>query len=173
LPEYRNDHMTPEQAHSIQQIKQLPSQIAKFIQLLESFQEALLSESQALKSNQTELISTTSHIKSQLAEEVSLLTLSIENQLNSKQLTLSLLLSTELPSTIPLAIQKNIQRLITLSNQCHDLNQANGISIKILNNINQHSLKILSGQESPSIKLYGASGETQTTDSTKSPLGKA
>lgn len=165
--------MTQDQANSIQKIEELPSQIAQFLQLLESFKEALLSESQALKSNNTEQLSTTLSVKNELSEKISQLTQAIEQQLNTQQLTLSVLLSPEISPDLPQTMQQNIQRLILLSNQCHDLNQANGISIQILNNINQHTLKILSGQESPNIKLYGARGKTQATKPTKNPLGKA
>jgi flagellar biosynthesis/type III secretory pathway chaperone len=165
--------MTPKQASAIQQIERLPSQITQFLQLLESFLETLLAESEALRSNHTDQLSTTLSVKNALAEEISLLTQTIEKQLNTQKLTLSVLLSSKPPSNLPLAMQQDIQCLITLSNQCHDLNQANGISIQVLNNINQHTLKILSGQESPNIKLYSARGETQTTQPSKNPLGKA
>ncbi len=165
--------MTQEQANHILQIEQLPSQMAQFLQLLDVFQQTLLSESQALKSNLTDQLATTLLTKEKLAEDISLLTQSIEALLKTKQLSLSVLLSTQLPSNLPLSIQQDIQRLITLSNQCHDLNQANGISIQILNKINQHALNIISGQESPNIKLYDASGETQPPESIKKPLGKA
>ncbi|MCF6298361.1 MAG: flagellar protein FlgN [Thiomicrorhabdus sp.] len=165
--------MTQDQANRIQKIEQLPSQIAQFLQLLETFHETLLSESQALKSNNTDQLSTTILVKSELTEKISLLTQSIENQLKTQQLSLSALLSSTLPSNLPQAMQQNIQRLILLSNQCHDLNQANGISIQILNNINQQTIKIISGQEPPNVKLYGATGETQTSASAKNPLGKA
>jgi len=165
--------MTPKQANAIQQIELLPSQIAQFVQQLESFLETLQSESQALKSDQPDQLSSILSIKSVLAEEISRLTQTIEKQLNTQKLTLPDLLSSKRPSNLPQAMQHNIQQLITLSNQCHDLNQANGISIQVLNNINRHTLKILSGQEFSNVKLYGATGETQTSASTKNPLGKA
>ncbi|VAW48560.1 hypothetical protein MNBD_GAMMA04-1372 [hydrothermal vent metagenome] len=165
--------MTQEQANRIQTIEQLPSQMAQFLQLLDAFQQTLLSESEALKSNLTNQLATTLLTKEKLAKDISLLTQSIEARLKTKQLTLSVLLSTQLPSNLPLSMQQDIQHIITLSNQCHDLNQANGISIQILNNINQHALNTISGQEAPNIKLYSASGETQTPESIKKTLGKA
>ena len=165
--------MTQDQARQVLKIEPLPSQIAQFLTLLEAFQSILQSESHALKSNHTDQLATTLSVKSELTEKISLLTQAIEKQLDTQSLTLSTLLSAKLPSNLPQSLQQNIQHLITLSNQCHDLNQANGISIQILNNINQHTLKILSGQESSNVKLYSASGETQTSESTKTPIGKA
>ena len=159
---------------SIRHIEQLPSQIAQFLSLLEHFYNTLLSESQALKSNDSEQISNILPEKNQLSEEISQLTQTLESQLTRQQLTLASLFDSTLSSNLPQPLQQNIERIVTLSNQCHDLNQSNGISIQILKNLNQHTLNLISGKEPSNVKLYSAKGEAKSSGSTpQKPLGKA
>lgn len=160
-------------ANSLQNIEPLTSQMVQFLSVLETFYKTLLSESQALKNNNTDQITDLLSIKRSLSEEISSLTQQIESFLSTQNLTLSTLFKPDFSSTLPKPLQKNIQQVIDLSNQCHDLNQSNGISIQILSNINQHTLNLISGKESPNIKLYGSTGETKTSNTSKAPLGKA
>lgn len=70
------------------------------------------------------------------------------------------------------SLQKTFTDLIQLTNQCHDLNQANGMTVQTLNNMNQAALDILTGQAEPASQIYGASGERKKSKQQTS-LGKA
>lgn len=159
---------------SLNSIEQLPSHIVQFLSLLERFYNALLSESQALKTNNSEQLSNILPSKNQLSEEISQLTQTIELLLKTQQLSLTNLFNLPPPSKLPQPLQQNIERIVALSNQCHDLNQSNGISIKILKDLNQHTLNLISGKEASNVKLYSAKGEAKSSDSVhQKPLGKA
>lgn len=160
--------------NSIENIEQLPSHIVQFLSLLERFYNVLLSESQSLKTNNSEKLSSLLPSKSQLSEEISQLTQIIESLLKTQQLSLSHLFNLPPSSKLPHPLQQNIERIVALSNQCHDLNQSNGISIQILKNLNQHTLNLISGKEPSNVKLYSAKGEAKSSDSLhQKPLGKA
>ena len=159
---------------NILQIEQLPSHIVQFLALLEDFHNVLLSETQALKSNNSDQLSKLLPSKSQLSEDIAQRTKTLESLLNTQQLTLTNLFDSTLSENIPKPLQHNIEQIITLSNQCHDLNQSNGISIQILSNLNQHTLNLVSGKEPSNVKLYSAKGETKSSGQTaQKPLGKA
>ncbi len=160
--------------HSIENIEQLPSHIVQFLSLLERFYNTLLSESKALKINDSEQLSSVLPSKNQLSEDISQLTQTIESLLRTQNLSLAHLFDLSPSSKLSQPLQQNIERIVTLSNQCHDLNQSNGISIQILKNLNQHTLNLISGKEPSNVKLYSAKGEASSSDSThQKPLGKA
>lgn len=81
-------------------------------------------------------------------------------------------LQDEIFSNLSTPLQKTFTDLIQLTNECHDLNQANGMTVQTLNNLNQAALDILTGQTAPSSQIYGASGERQKSKK-QTTLGKA
>ncbi len=163
--------MTETQA--IQNNQQLTSLVADLTHLLESFFESLEAESKALKKYDPEQLTLTSSIKQSKSEEVATVTSLLESNLNASQLTLSNLFDSDLSTKLPKALQQDIKRLALLSDRCQALNQANGMAILMLSNINEHALDLISGKESPNVKLYGASGVSTTSSKTKKSLGKA
>jgi flagellar biosynthesis/type III secretory pathway chaperone len=86
--------------------------------------------------------------------------------------TLDSWLQEEVFKTLSENLQKTFHQLIELTNECHDMNLANGMTVQTLSNINQASLNILTGQNPASSQIYGASGERQKSKNQTS-LGKA
>lgn len=152
--------------------EQLTSLIAQLIQLLNQFYKTLQLESAALKANSAEETSNLLPTKQQQSTDIAEVTQSLESALQEHNLTLSELFSSDRASKLPPEMQNDIQEIADLSTKCHDLNQANGMSIQILSNINQHVIDLLSGKPKPDVKLYGSSGETEHSKA-KNSLGKA
>jgi flagellar biosynthesis/type III secretory pathway chaperone len=163
--------MTP--TDNLQSNQQLTSLVADLTHLLETFLDALQAESEALKKNHSEQLSLTSSTKESKLEAIATSTNLLESNLKAYQLTLSDLFEADLSSKLPQPLQQDIKRLAQLSNNCQDLNQANGMAIQILSNINSHAINLISGKEPSGVKLYGSSGISNTSSKTKKSLGKA
>lgn len=161
------------QTDSTQNRQQLTSLVAELTHLLENFYNALKTESEALKKNNPEQLVLTSTTKQEQSEEIATLTAELESHLKASKLTLASLLELNVSTTLPVALQKAIQKLIAISDQCQDLNQANGMAIQILSNINKHALNLISGKTEPNVQLYGSSGITTASSNIKKSLGKA
>ncbi len=152
----------------------LASQSLELLSSLEKFQATLHSEAQALKAtSHSEQLTSILESKTQLSEEITQLFQAFDTQLIKHQLSFSELLKDNIPPSIPSSITNTLQSIIQLSQQCHDLNQSNGISIQILKHLNQYTLNLISGHESPPVTLYSAKGKTQSSTTTPPPLGKA
>lgn len=161
------------QTDNIQNRQQLTSLVAALTHLFESFYTSLQTESEALKKNDSEQLILTSTMKQQQSEEIARLTAELESNLKANKLTLANLFEMNVSTTLPKALQQAIQKLVAISDQCQDLNQANGMTIQILSNINKHALNLISGKTQPNVRLYGSSGTTTAPSNTKKTLGKA
>jgi len=164
--------MTASQETMSLDIDQFSSQIDTLNSLLLEFQTLLESESALLKENSPESIVENSQTKSSVSDKIDKQVQLIQSSFpaDSKHFFEMAQAQSFLPYSK--AVQKKVDRSIELSQACHDLNIANGMSIQILNNMNQVSLQILTGQNSAETNLYGSSGST-TQNKTKSSLGKA
>lgn len=161
------------QTDQIQNEQQLTSLVAKLTQLFESFYTALQTESKALKKNNSEQLLLTSASKQEKSADIATLTTELESTLKASKLSLADLFELDVASTLPKTLQQAAQKLVTISNQCQDLNQANGMTIQILSNINKHTLNLISGKTQPNVQLYGSSGVTTASSNSKKSLGKA
>lgn len=157
------------QTDPIQNEQQLTSLVAQLTQLFEHFYTALQTESDALKKNNSEQLLLTSASKQEQSEEIAALTAELESTLQVSKLTLANLFELNVASPL----QQAAQKLVTLSDQCQDLNQANGMTIQILSNMNKHTLNLISGKPQPNVRLYGSSGVTTASSNSKKSLGKA
>jgi flagella synthesis protein FlgN len=157
------------QTDNIHNRQQLTSLVVELTHLFESFYTSLQTESEALKKNDSELLILTSTTKQEQSEVIARLAAGLESTLKANNLTLANLI--ELNVSTPL--QQFAQKLVSISDQCQDLNQANGMTIQMLSNINKHALNLISGNTQPNVKLYGSSGTTTTSTNTKKSLGKA
>lgn len=153
-------------------LKQFSSQIVGLIHLLKQFSEILDQESDFIKKNQADQLIHVTQSKQDLAERLNSLTNELDETLANKSLKLISLVDSPSFALFSLEQQAEIKQLLVLIQQCHDKNLANGMSIQILSNINEHTLNLISGKHQQDVKLYGSSGEKTTTGS-QSTLGKA
>ncbi len=161
------------QTDNVQNRQQLTSLVADLTHLLESFYTSLQTESEALKTNDSEQLTLTSATKHQQTDEILRLTAELESSLKANNLTFANLFELNVSTTLPKALQQATQQLVATSDQCQDLNQANGMTIQILSNINKHALNLISGKPQSNVQLYGSSGITTASSNTKKTLGKA
>ncbi len=161
------------QTDNVQNRQQLTSLVAELTHLFEIFYISLQTESEALKKNDSEQLFLNSTTKQEQSEEIARLTAELESNLKANKLTLAKLFELNASTTLPKALQQAAQNLVAISNQCQDLNQANGMTIQILSNINKHALNLISGKTQPNVRLYGSSGITNASSNTKKSLGKA
>ena len=161
------------QTDDVQNKQQLTSLVAELTQLLESFYTSLQNESEALKKNDSEKLLQTATLKQAQSEKIASLTAQLELNLKASKLTLANLFELKTSETLPKALQQAAQKLVAVSDQCQDLNQANGMSIQLLSNINKNALNLISGKAQPNVQLYGSSGVTTASSNTKTSLGKA
>lgn len=152
----------------------------KVIELLspavDDFFICLEKESSAIANGPVETLEEMTEGKQRSALNLEKATQAAQQFLQNSDHTLEQLLSSE-PSRDELPLAKTtseaLRALTDKIRQCYDLNQANGISIQALRNINQHTLDLITGKEKE-VKLYGSSGTTPS--SSKGPgshLGKA
>ncbi|MDX1353485.1 MAG: flagellar protein FlgN [Thiomicrorhabdus sp.] len=153
-------------------INQLTSQIDELVHLLQAFSDILDSEAEHIKKNQPEQLTDTTAIKSDMANQLSAATIALEASLKPLNLNISTLIQSDAFKTFPPSTQAKVTELISMIEACHDKNLANGMSIQILSNINQHALDLLSGKPQD-VKLYGSSGEKTRAANKQSNLGKA
>lgn len=155
-------------------ITQFSSQIDELNALLIEFQDQLKTESDLLKKNDSSALSKSTETKINLTNK-------IDTQVNKINLILTTnqvqedffeLANQKVFQQYSSELQSKVEKTLVLTQACHDLNMANGMSIQILSNINQVSLQILTGQNQTDANLYGSSGVT-TQNKSKSSLGKA
>lgn len=140
---------------------------------LQLFLETLKTESELLKLSPSDQLTQTLEQKSKLAEQLQASQQNLETFLKSSDIQhLSEMLTPPYSANLGNALKKEIQEVLTLSQACSDLNLANGISVKILANINQAKLRILAGNTDNQSSTYSAKGQTQTSDK-RSPIAKA
>ncbi len=161
------------QIDDVQNRQQLTSLVAELTHLFESFYNALQTESEALKKNNSEQLTLSSSTKQEQSEGIAHLTGQLESSLKANNLTLANLFDVKVAATLPKALQQATQKLVAISDQCQDLNQANGMAIQMLSNINKHALNLISGKTQSNVQLYGSSGVTTASSNTKTSLGKA
>ena len=161
------------QINDVLSTQQLTSLVADLTRQLEHFFNALKTESEALKKNDSEKLILTSKTKQAQSEEIATLTKQLESFLKANNLTLANLFELNVSTTPPKALQQAIQKLVAISDQCQDLNQANGMTIKMLSNINKYTLNLISGKPQANVQLYGSSGVTTPSSNTKKSLGEA
>lgn len=150
----------------------LTSQVEELISSLDTFMEILTQEEAAIKNADADNLTKVSLEKQNLAINLNKTGLAIEDCLAGNTTNLVDFSVTETFSKLSNPLQNKIKQAINLTVECHDKNLSNGMSIKILSNINQHAIDLVSGKPQQDIKLYGASGEkTQTGKQTS--LGKA
>lgn len=142
-------------------LTEIEQQLSNFLELLETEKLAIRqSDFDSLEKNTSE--------KSEQAK-----TLEITSEKLSTLLHHPLSDLLENPELIGVeSLQQKLDKIRILSVSCHDLNQANGISIQILNNMNDYTLNLITGHD-PNTKLYGSKGETQKPKKTGNTLGKA
>lgn len=155
-------------------IPQFSSQIDELNQLLLEFQALLETESTLLKKSDATALSSSTQTKSLVTEKIDILVNEINNNLPKNSISEHFfeLADKKMFSDISTTLQNQVDKTMSLTQSCHDLNMANGMAIQILTNINQVSLQILTGQTQADANLYGASGVT-TQNKSKSSLGKA
>jgi len=153
-------------------INLVSSQTDSMTQVLNQFLNTLDLETEAIKKNLTQqLIDASSH-KSDLANQIEEKNQTLNSMLEKSNVTLDSLPDSSIFNTLPTEIQNNTLALIKLIQKCHDKNLANGMSIQMLSNINQHALDLMSGKQKDDAKLYSSSGE-KTRSGYQSSLGKA
>lgn len=151
----------------------LSHNIGQLFDALIEFKNLLLKEAELLKSYDfetlPELLDHKSKLSGQIEQQFFTLTSCFDHPAPQK---LDALLNEPAFLGVQMPIQKSFIDLITLINECHDLNLVNGIIVQTLSNMNQVSLNILTGQTSSSGQIYSATGERQNSKKQTS-LGKA
>lgn len=152
-------------------LKVLTQHIDQLSSLFINFKNTLLNEAEVLKTNQIEELPAVLEKKAQLSTQVEIEHQALSTLLNTEQQPLDELLNSNLFKTFPTNLQKQLQQIIEMVNECHDLNLSNGMTVQILNHFNQTALNILTGQEvTPS--MYESSG-SKNYSKNKNSLGKA
>ncbi|QKI89592.1 flagellar export chaperone FlgN [Thiomicrorhabdus xiamenensis] len=152
----------------------------KIIELLspvvDDFFICLEKESSAISNGTVDMLEEMTEGKQRSALNLEKATQMAQNYLQNTDHTLEQLLASETArDTLSLeqTISEQLHALTAKIRQCYDLNQANGIAIQALKNINQHTLNLITGKEKE-VKLYGSSGAASSSG--KGPgshLGKA
>lgn len=145
----------------------------QLLDAMSQFKEILQQESNLLKKFNIENLPALLEKKSALSETIEDTFKQLNLCLGSESpKTLDAWLTSDIFATLPKELQKNFKELIKITNECHDMNLANGMTVQTLNNLNQASLNILTGQTAASGQVYGATGERQKSK-TQTSLGKA
>lgn len=150
----------------------LTSQVEELITSLDSFMAILTQEEAAIKAADADQLTKVSHTKQELASNLNKTGLAIEDCLAGNTTNLVDFSVTDSFSELGKPLQAKIKQAINLTVECHDKNLSNGMSIKILSNINQHAIDLVSGKPQHEVKLYGSSGE-KTQSGNQTSLGKA
>jgi len=151
---------------------QFSSQIEELVCLLDQFSDVLDTEASCIKNNLPEKLIENAQNKNALAIELTDTSNKIEKQLEPFNLSLITLVDDSSFQTLSVNTQSNITELKAKIEACHDKNIANGMSIQMLSNINQHALDLIAGKPQD-LKLYGSSGEKTNSSSSQGSLGKA
>lgn len=153
-------------------LKLFSSQTESLLRLLKDFSELLDLEAESIKKNLADQILFTTANKQELADKLNSETIELNSNLEKNNLNLTTLIQSPIFKTLPKELQQKTQSLLSLIQECHDKNLANGMTIQMLSNINQHALDLVSGKHKQDVKLYGSSGE-KTQSGNQSSLGKA
>jgi len=149
------------------------AELASLQTLLDGFLTLLQNEKDAIKHSQIEQLSQIISDKSEASFE-------LENrmtQLNQlakarfDQTFTDLLAQSDNLTNLEPDERQALQETQQLTLKCHDLNQANGIAIQILKNMNEFTLSLVSGND-PDFKTYGSKGQKHRSRSGQT-LGKA
>ncbi|WP_178861231.1 flagellar export chaperone FlgN [Thiomicrorhabdus cannonii] len=154
------------------------SQLEALGQLLQKFLQLLESEAEQLKHGNAESLIDVIEPKAKLGEQIqscfekisSFFADSTPDNANAQFFALA---KQQAFSAVSTELQDKVNKVIQLTERCHDQNIANGMSIRILSNINKTSLQILSGQSAESVNLYSASGDRTSNKPHSTTLGKA
>ncbi len=148
------------------------SHISELTGLLTQFSTLLDNEAEAIKTNDADALLENNHAKQSLSDQLNQCGNQIESDLSCFETNLIDFSLNENFRTLTTSTQEIVKNAINLTVECHDKNLANGMSIQILSNINQHALDMLSGKSDKDVKLYGSSGE-KTQSGKQNTLGKA
>lgn len=151
----------------------LASHINQLERALLELKNILQDEAQSLKqTHQAETLMTIVQRKEQQFAALNGLQAQISETTPSNMSLTELLNSPEL-ATLPANLQHKIQSVMVIIQTCFDLNTSNGMSIQILNTLNQHTLDLISGKAATKINLYDASGESKVSLGQQTSLGQA
>ncbi len=156
---------------SATQQNDLTLHLSELLASLTKFYDVLGAESNALFNNDSALLFEISQQKEAQSNQISLQIKQLESSFGLPTNLVTLQNSDELKSQ-PRSAQQVLEKIIELSESCKELNMRNGITIQALFNLNSQMIEILSGNESPSVSLYNATG-AKKHGGTKSSLGKA
>lgn len=145
--------------------------LSELLASLTKFYDVLGAESKALLNNDSALLFEISQQKEARSNQISLQIKQLESSFGLPTHLVTLQNSDELKSQSR-NTQQILEKIIELSESCKELNMRNGITIQALFNLNSQMIEILSGNESPSVSLYNATG-AKKHGGTKSSLGKA
>lgn len=154
------------------------SQLSALENELGQFKHLLEQESDLLKHNNITDLPEVALNKQDLSQKIETLVQSLNKTLQTNANDAALqhffdLISSDFVNNIPQELKQHIEQIKELTQACHDLNLANGMSIQILNNINEVSLSLFAGQGSNKESTYSAKGEKSSSNSPRSSLGKA
>lgn len=156
---------------SATQKNDLTLHLSELLKSLTEFYDILNAEAKCLLSADSALLYDISKQKEQQSNDITLLIQQLESTFQLPSNLLELQNSAELKSQ-PYSTQNLVEKILTLSESCKNMNVRNGITIQALFNINAQMIELLSGNESPSVSLYNATGSKKHSG-TKSSLGKA
>ncbi|GAB6069718.1 hypothetical protein JCM30760_08150 [Thiomicrorhabdus hydrogeniphila] len=151
---------------------QFSSLIEELCPLLDQFSSTLDTESECIKKNLPEQLLETANIKNQLANQLTIVTTKIESILTPSGLSLNTLQNSPEFNALKKVTQNHIAEIMVKLEICHDKNLSNGMSIKMISNINKHVLDLISGKKHD-VKLYGSKGQKTISSGSQSSLGKA
>ncbi|MBF6058690.1 flagella synthesis protein FlgN [Thiomicrorhabdus heinhorstiae] len=150
---------------------QAPSLLVELHHLLSEFHSTLEQEAEAIQKNRSEQVLAVISRKQQQSEQLNQITEQINKQLSPLSLQLSDLFSLQHFERLPETLQESVLAILQLTEACHNLNQSNGMAIKLLSNINQHAIDLIFGKDK-GVELYSPEGVTKS-DTTRKSLGKA
>ncbi len=146
--------------------------VNQLLQSLANFKDLLIKEEKLLKSNQTEPLNLLLDKKARHSLELDEAFKLFNQSLNQENTPLDKLIKSKIYSTFSTELQYKIKEIISKTNQCYDLNLSNGMTVKILSNLNQASLNLFKGEIDHVPSSYGSTGEKNATK-TKTSLGQA
>jgi flagella synthesis protein FlgN len=153
-------------------LTQLSSHLDALNGLLDAFESVLEQEAALLKDHASEALHPILERKAQLAEQLDRQFQQLETLLPPASGHFADLVRNQAFARQAPKLQHQAETFLSRSQRCNDLNIANGISIQILNNINQVSIELMAGQTDNAPDLYGRSGQSKSSKSS-STLGKA
>lgn len=156
---------------SASQKNDLTLHLSELLTSLNKFYDILGAESKALLNNDSALLFEISQQKESQSNQISTQIKQLKSSFGLPTNLLELQ-NTDTLKSHPANTLQVLAKIINLSESCKELNIRNGITIQALFNLNSQMIEILSGNESPSVSLYNATG-AKKHGGTKSSLGKA